>query len=595
MQNELTVLRAAIYCRKSSEEGLEQSFNSLHAQREACEAFITSQRQEGWRVLSGQYDDGGYSGGSMDRPALQQLLRDVADGRVNIIVVYKVDRLTRSLADFAKIIEILDAHRISFVSVTQQFNTTSSMGRLTLNVLLSFAQFEREVTGERIRDKIADSKKKGMWMGGFPPLGYDVKDRKLIPNLKEAAVVQKIFALYLELGCVSRLKAELDRTNVRSKIRRRRDGTPGGGASFSRGALYELLQNRLHVGEVRHRQLWYRGLHEGIVPRELWDRVQLLMASNRERRSVRIREHSSSLLTGLVEDTKGNRFTPSFTVKNKRRYRYYVSRATIDNPGTRISGPTRWPATELETVVLDRIQSFLFSEAEVFGEYHNEDQGEHTQDLVSAAKDTASRWAHLSPNEIKNFVASCLDRVIVNQSTVELVIDKSALAKHLLGTPDKISTHNSDEGRAVIRLRADANLQRCGREVSLLIPAAGGVSKLRPRPVSSLIKAVARAHNWYERLLKGDVRNCASLASEIGVGDRYVSRVLHFAFLAPDIVESILNGTQPPDLTFAKMSRNIPMSWAEQRDQFGFPPARSQRLPNLAFNTRSGNSDSLLR
>src|SRR5438477_7876022 len=203
MQNEATVLRAAIYCRKSSEEGLEQSFNNLHAQREACEAFVTSQRQEGWRVLAAQYDDGGYSGGSMDRPALQQLLRDVEAGKVNIIVVYKVDRLTRSLADFAKIIEILDSHRVSFVSVTQQFNTTSSMGRLTLNVLLSFAQFEREVTGERIRDKIAASKKKGMWMGGFPPLGYDVKERKLIPNQKDAALVQKIFALYVQLGCVS--------------------------------------------------------------------------------------------------------------------------------------------------------------------------------------------------------------------------------------------------------------------------------------------------------------------------------------------------------------------------------------------------------
>jgi len=260
-------------------------------------------------------------------------------------------------------------------------------------------------------------------------------------------------------------------------------------------------------------------------------------------------------------------------VNNKRRYHYYVSRVTIEKPGTKLQKPTRWPAKELETVVLDRVQSFLLSEAEVFGEYHG-DTGEGTQELVSAAKDLASRWPRLSPGEISEFVSSCVDRVIVNQNTVEVLLDKAALAQHLLGAAaGKIDINPTQTtSRAVICLRADAKLQRCGGEVCLLVPALGGESKVRPRPVPSLIKAIARAHAWYERLLQGDVGNCTALATETGLGDRYVSRVLRFAFLAPDIVESILDGTQPPDLTFAKMAQDIPMSWAEQRDRFGFPP-----------------------
>jgi len=581
VSNDRNVLRAAIYCRKSSDEGLEQSFNSLQAQREACEAFITSQRQEGWRLFPTQYADGGYSGGSMDRPALHQLLQDVRDEKISIIVVYKVDRLTRSLADFAKIIEIFDSHRVSFVSVTQQFNTTSSMGRLTLNVLLSFAQFEREVTGERIRDKIAASKKKGMWMGGYPPLGYDVNVRKLVPNLKEAERVQKIFALYLEVGSVRRLKDELDRTGVKSKQWTSRKGASRGGARFSRGALYNLLQNRLYIGETSHRELWYPGMHQGIVAAELWDRVQLLMASNRECRSIRIREHSSSLLTGRIEDHNGNRLTPSFTVKNKRRYRYYVSRLAIKNPGTSAQGPTRWPAEELEAVMLNRIQAFLLSGAELFSEFHNGDHSESTYQIISAAQSLGHRWSDLSPATIAYFIRGCLRRAIVSLNTVELVLNKAAFSQYLLGiSAAKIEQLYSNDNHDVIRLQAEARLQRCGGEVCLLVPSFGGESKVRQKPVPSLIKAIARARSWYERLLKGDVESCSALAKEIGVGDRYVTRVLHFAFLAPDIVQSILDGSHPPDLTYAKMARNIPLDWAEQRARFGFPPLHSQAPPS---------------
>ncbi len=269
----LTV-RCAIYTRKSSDKGLEQEFNSLDAQREACEAYIVSQRHAGWVALANMYDDGGLSGGSMERPALKRLLEDIKAGKVQTVVVYKVDRLTRSLADFAKIVDVLDAHNASFVSVTQQFNTTTSMGRLTLNMLLSFAQFEREIAGERIRDKIAASKAKGMWMGGNVPLGYNVKERKLVVNEAEASTVRMIFQRYAELGSVALLRAELDRAGIVSKRREGAGGELSGGKRFSRGALYLMLQNRLYRGEVAHKDNIYPGQHEAIIETELWQTGQ---------------------------------------------------------------------------------------------------------------------------------------------------------------------------------------------------------------------------------------------------------------------------------------------------------------------------------
>ncbi len=269
MTNAKPLRRCAIYTRKSSEEGLQQDFNSLQAQREACEAFICSQKGEGWRVIETAYDDGGISGGTMDRPGLQQLLADVRAGKVDIVVVYKVDRLTRALSDFAKMVDDFDRHEVAFIAVTQQFNTTTSMGRLTLNILLSFAQFEREVTGERIRDKVAASKRKGMWMGGLAPLGYDVRDRKLVINCDEAEIVRQIFQRYLDLGSVRRLRDDLFRGGIRSKVRIATSGARSGGQKFSRGALYALLANPLYVGETRHKQICYPGQHGAIIERDL--------------------------------------------------------------------------------------------------------------------------------------------------------------------------------------------------------------------------------------------------------------------------------------------------------------------------------------
>jgi DNA invertase Pin-like site-specific DNA recombinase len=325
-------LRCAIYTRKSSDEGLEQAFNSLDAQREACAAFALSQKHEGWSVLPTLYDDGGYSGGTLDRPALQRLLADIAEAKIDVVVVYKIDRLTRSLFDFAKIVEAFDARGVSFVSITQQFNTTTSMGWLTLNVLLSFAQFEREVAGERIRDKIAASKKKGMWMGGLPPLGYDVRGRKLVVNEEEAQTVLQIFRRYVDLRSVRALKVELDAAGIRSKHRSFADGTEYGGHKLSRGALYLMLQNRIYRGEITHKGNAYPGEHKAIVDQPLWDKGQAVLAENRVDRTTGADAKYPSLLAGLVFDDSGERLTPTHAVKKGTRYRYYVSSLLLLGP-----------------------------------------------------------------------------------------------------------------------------------------------------------------------------------------------------------------------------------------------------------------------
>ena len=317
-------IRCAIYTRKSTEEGLEQDFNSLDAQRESCEAYIQSQRGLGWVACKKCYDDGGLSGGTLDRPALQSLLTDIDSGKVDLIVVYKVDRLTRSLMDFTKIIENLDAHDVSFVSVTQQFNTASSMGRLTLNVLLSFAQFEREVTAERIRDKIAASKKKGMWMGGLSPLGYDAVDKKLRVNQREAKTVRALFDLYIELGSVRKLKQEADRQGLVTK-KRKSGNHCSGGLTFSRGHLYQLLHNSVYVGQTAHKGKTYPGQHDAIIEKSTWDAAQTLLDDQAPARTSSTNTKQKSLLTGLAFDERGDRLSPTYARKAGRRYRYYIS------------------------------------------------------------------------------------------------------------------------------------------------------------------------------------------------------------------------------------------------------------------------------
>src|SRR5437667_8758505 len=377
--------RCAIYTRKSSEEGLEQEFNSLAAQREACEAFIRSQRNEGWVLAKTRYNDGGFSGGNLERPALQDLIADARARRIDIVVVYKVDRLTRSLADSARLVELFDAEAVSFVSVTQQFNTTSSMGRLTLNVLLSFAQFEREVTGERIRDKIAASKKKGMWMGGNVPLGYDANERTLVINPAEAETVRRVFALHRELGCVRRVKDEADRLGLRTKRSTTAKGTERGGTPFSRGHIYTLLSNSIYIGKIAHKGQLYPGQHPALIDTETWAAVRDQLATNASDHRRKSDAAEPSLLAGVLVDARGERLTPSHAAKKGRRYRYYVSAALITEAGADRAQSWRLPAQEIEDVVIRVLTDALTSPARLLERFGTAIPSDQTRKMFDRA------------------------------------------------------------------------------------------------------------------------------------------------------------------------------------------------------------------
>ena len=406
-------LRCAIYTRKSSEEGLEQEFNSLHAQREACEAFIASQKSEGWALVRDQYDDGGISGGTLERPALQQLLADIEDGLVDVVVVYKIDRLSRSLMDFSKLVEVFDRNGVTFVSVTQSFNTTTSMGRLTLNILLSFAQFEREVTAERIRDKVKASRMKGMWMGGNIPLGYDVRDRKLVVNAEEANTVVDIFTRFVEVGSATVLARELRSERLRSKK----------GTLIDKGYLYRLLNNRVYRGEAVHKGTAYPGEHDAIIDARLWDQVHDILGESPRKRANNSRMQTPALLKGLLFTATGAAMTPSSTKKGTRRYRYYVSMDLLKNRETPDDGiPRRLPADTVETAVITEIRRVLRTPettAQVIAKLDRDDIPE--ADAIAALQKFPELWAQLFPGEQARIIQLLVRRVTVTAEG--LVID----------------------------------------------------------------------------------------------------------------------------------------------------------------------------
>jgi site-specific DNA recombinase len=466
--------RCAIYTRKSSEEGLEQEFNSLHAQREACEAYIQSQRHEGWTCLTQDYDDGGLSGATIDRPALRQLLADIQAGRVDIVVCYKVDRLTRSLADFAKIVEIFDAKGVSFVSVTQQFNTTTSMGRLTLNVLLSFAQFEREVTGERIRDKIAASKKKGMWMGGVPPLGYECRDHKLIVIPSEAETVRHIFRRYAALGSVRLLQQELDATGIRSKSWISTAGHRWGGKPLARGALYTMLRNRIYRGQIVHKDQHYPGEHEPIIDEGLWQEVQAKLTANAVERATGERRLSPSLLAGLLYDGEGHRMTPSHAVKNGMRYRYYVSHPLISN--TREAAPRglRVAAAEIERIVLSEIGDLFANPgrlAEALGP--SVETASEQQQILKRAHEVAAAWPELPVAQLRSGITMLCRRINLHSDRIDIEISRRGLYAYLRGVPAETAAAAMQHEHPLLAVVSDAAVphrprqaarHRCGRQ-----------------------------------------------------------------------------------------------------------------------------------
>ncbi|MEZ5897905.1 MAG: recombinase family protein [Hyphomicrobiaceae bacterium] len=559
-------LNCAIYTRKSSDEGLEKEFNSLDAQREACAAYITSQKHVGWLPIPDLYDDGGLSGGTMERPALKRLLEEIKSGKVQIVVVYKVDRLTRSLADFAKIVDVLDAHGASFVSVTQQFNTTTSMGRLTLNMLLSFAQFEREIAGERIRDKIAASKAKGMWMGGNVPLGYDVRERKLIVNEAEAETVRMIFHRYTELGSVRLLGHELDRIGVVSKRREGAGGVLAGGNRFSRGALYTLLQNPIYRGEIRHQGKVYPGQHEAIIDAELWQLAQESLASNRQARVHGETVEQPSLLAGLIADGNGQRMTPTHAVKKGRRYRYYVSTGLIS--GTRSDHTKGWriPAGDVEMLVHDRLRAFFASEShlgEVLSCFNLDASA--VQSAMAKAGDLIDGWSSMPPIKLRELVRTVVKTITVDDERVIASLKPTNVATILLG--DRCDLSEARQPGA-IELIIEAKLRRAGKGIRLFV--GGGVAE---KPDGQMVGLLRDAHATREALLSGRDETIDAMAQRLGSNRGILSAHMRLTHLAPDIIRALVLGRPAEGLTPAgllALCKDLPHDWQLQRAALGF-------------------------
>jgi site-specific DNA recombinase len=560
--------RCAIYTRKSTDEGLEQDFNSLDAQFEACGAYVQSQKHEGWRGMRERFDDGGYSGGNMERPGLRKLLELVRERRIDIIVVYKVDRLTRSLADFAKMVELFDAYGVSFVSVTQQFNTTTSMGRLTLNVLLSFAQFEREVTAERIRDKIAASKQKGMWMGGAVPLGYDAINKKLVVNKDEAKIVQSIFNLYIKLGTVQLLKDEVDRQGYRTKIRQSTHARMRGGRPLSRGHLYTLLNNPIYVGKTRHKGKVFDGQHEPIVSDEVWDRVQEKLASQRSQRKSRSNAASPSLLKGLLYDEKGERLSPSHSSKNGKRYRYYISHQLLQKKDNS-QDSWRLPAHELEKLVCDALASFIGNKSKLASAISNEAMLRIAEpDVKEGISKTIRTLLEGAFEQQHKLLTQVIERVAISTSTISIQLNSTKLELLLFDT-NMTNPTSSD-----YQLHVPIKLQRRGveRKITLLDPLARTCNASNKNPDPTLCRTVAKAHCWMQMLITGEANTVREIAQTEGIAENEISRRIQLAFLAPDIVEAIIQGQQPNTLAAQSLIRlnQLPSDWAEQKALLGF-------------------------
>ncbi len=520
-------IRCAVYTRKSTEEGLQQEFNSLDAQREACVAYIAGQKHEGWQMIPEYYDDGGYSGGSMMRPALKALLEDIEADKVDVIVVYKVERLTRSLADFAKIVEILDAKGASFLSVTQSFNTTSSMGRLTRNVLLSFAQFEREVTGERIRDKVAASKARGMWMGGVVPTGYEVIDRKLVIVPDDAKLVQRLFERYLELGSVTLLAAEMEAQGHRTPMRISSAGRTYGASKFSRGMIYNLLRNRTYISEVCHKGCNHAGEHDPIIDRTLFEEVGKLLKTNSSDRVMGTSFYNPSLLAGIIWHVRGHRLTPSHSVKRGKRYRYYIEEAAALATGQR---PLPIPAGDIEGLVMAQLRTRTDDAAREFG------------DFPAAAKSEMFDTA---------LVLAGVERVEV--------------------APDNVTIRfRPMYGQPAIDVTIPAKLFRRGTEMKLAIAPEHGDAKSERDP--ALIQFVVRAHMARTALEQSSEMTIEQLASQQSYSRNYYVVLLRIAYLAPDITAAILDGRQPLQLSRQRLARtaSLPINWQGQREALGF-------------------------
>ena len=543
----MKLLRCAVYTRKSTEDGLEQEFNSLDAQREACEAYILSQRHEGWNLAPGHYDDGGFSGGNMERPGLKALLGDVDAGLVDVIVVYKVDRLTRSLADFAKIVERLDAKQASFVSVTQAFNTTTSMGRLTLNVLLSFAQFEREVTGERIRDKIAASKKKGLWMGGPVPLGYEVVERKLVPVPEEAERVRTIMRRYLEIRSVPALLEQLGADGVVTKVQRRVSGPHRGGIPFRRGSLFYLLKNPVYRGKIVHKGKAHDGEHEAIVDEDLWERVQMQLQEKAPPRTRPKNNRQNALLVGLLVDPHQRQIVPTYTTKGTRRYAYYETRKDLARPTDPPS--IRFTQGRLDGHVLHHL-GMLLGDDHGLRRLANLEQADLLRAMFEGAKLLARRLTQ--PSDAQAAIRSLVALVRVESGSLDFTLKPAALG-----------LANQPCWRFSIPLPA----RKPFREAKLRIDSGTPVKPVK----DDLLALLADAHSALELVQSNPELSLHQIGKREGRCRTHLARLLRLAWLSPRVVEAIVEGSQPRNINRQLLlAANLPIEWAEQEQLFGF-------------------------
>jgi site-specific DNA recombinase len=509
-------VRCAIYTRVSTDQGLEQDFNSLDAQYDASQAYIRSQAHAGWTLLRTKYDDGGFSGGNVDRPALQRLLDEVRAGKIDVIVVYKVDRLTRSLADFAKLVELFDQHNVSFVSVTQQFNTTTSMGRLTLNVLLSFAQFEREVTSERIRDKISASKRKGLWVGGMAPLGYDTKGRKISINEAEAERVRTIFRTYLRLGSLNLLMADLRQRGIVTKVRTLKTGESVGGIPFTRGSLAHLLRNRFYIGEVGFKGEVLKGEQPAIVDKDLFEAVQAKLTAQVNNHQAQWTK-SEGLLIGRLFDDRGNRMSPSHARKGNVKYRYYLSSALLQGTAARAGSVRRVPAAAIEALVIQSVRN------------------------------------NLKPSQPID------DRSLVHSHVARVEVQTDHLVIQLAEPP---STLELPWHKAPARRRRE-----------ILLPE--GIRPEQARPIRSetrarLVASIARGRRWLDELIADATASADRIAKREKCSARKINMTISLAFLAPDLVQSAIDGRLPDGMGVARLT-DLPAEWSRQHQMLGLP------------------------
>lgn len=516
-------VRCAIYTRVSTDAGLEQDFNSLDAQRDSSEAYIRSQAHASWSLIKGQYNDGGFSGGSTDRPALQRLLADIRAKKVDVIVVYKVDRLTRSLTDFAKLVELFDSHGVSFVSVTQQFNTTTSMGRLTLNVLLSFAQFEREVTSERIRDKIAASKRKGLWVGGVVPMGYEVKNRKVLVIEEEADRVRTIYLRYLELGSLNLLMAELRHRNILTKVRHLSSGRTVGGMPLGRGSVAHLLRNRFYIGEVAFKGEILPGEQPPILDRQLFEAVQRRLDEQRTNHTL-TRSSSEALLMGRIFDDRGNRMTPGYARKGGKRYRYYLSSALSNGQAEHAGSVNRLPASEIETIVIDVVRKRLKENAPI------------------------------------------TDRELIEENVGRVEVHTAQIVIKLARRSDRTTCRKSDN--AILYIPWKKTQMKRRREIIAPARSSGDIRPIRSETRLTLVTAIACGRRWLDEIVAGTVIDAEQIAAREKCSVRQVNMTISLAFLSPTLVIAAIDGTLPRGVGVARL-RDAPAEWSKQHAMLG--------------------------